>query len=60
MSRLVTGTLLGVVVSAFCSLLGVVLARSMGGDVVMSATLVHAAATVVLLVNILLRVQVRE
>lgn len=59
MSRHVTGALIGVLVSVFCSLMGVVIARTLGGDIAISATLVHAAATVVLLVNVLIRIEAR-
>lgn len=59
MSRYATATLVGVLVSACCSLSGVLVARAFGGDITTAATLVHAAAAVVLLVNILARMEAR-
>ena len=56
MSSKMIGPLVGIGVSVVCSGLGVVVSSTLGGDVAMSATLVHAAAAVVLLVTILFRV----
>jgi hypothetical protein len=60
MSPTVVGTFVGVLVSAFCSLVGAVIARGLGGDYATSAILVHAAAGIVLLVNILARMEARS
>jgi hypothetical protein len=60
MSPTVVGTLVGILVSAFCSLVGVVIARVLGGDYTTLAILVHAAAAIVLLVNILARMEARS
>jgi energy-converting hydrogenase Eha subunit C len=54
------GPLVGVGVSLVCSGLGVLVSSTLGGDVAASATLVHAAAAVVLLVTILSRMESRE
>lgn len=60
MQSKMAGPLAGVGVSIVCSGLGALVATSFGGDVVTSATLVHAAAAVVLLVTVLGRVERRE
>lgn len=54
-----TGPLVGTGVSVVCSGLGVLVSSTFGGDVIASATLVHAAAAVVLLVTILSRMEQR-
>ena len=54
------GPAVGVGLSIVCSGLGVLVASFLGGDVAMSATLVHAAAAVVLLVTILSRLESQE
>lgn len=60
MSAKILGPLMGVGVSVVCSGLGVVVSSAWGGNVVTSATLVHAAAAVVLLVTILFHLEKRE
>ena len=60
MSPTVVGTLSGIGVSAFCSLAGVVIARALGGDYATAALLIHAAAAMVLLMNILVRQEARR
>jgi len=60
MSIKTLGPLTGVGVSVVCSGLGVVASSALGGDVIASATLVHAAAAVVLLVTILFHLEKRE
>ena len=57
MSSKFLGPITGVGVSVVCSGLGAVVASTLGGDIATSATLVHAAAAVVLLVTILSRIE---
>jgi len=59
MSSSMVGPMVGIGVSVVCSLLGVLVSSTLGGDVATSATLVHAAAAVVLLVTILSRLEER-
>jgi len=54
-----TGPMLGVALSVLFSTMGVVTARVLGGDIVTAATLIHSAASVVLLVTVLFRLESR-
>jgi hypothetical protein len=57
MSHKFLGPMVGVGVSVLCSSVGAVIARATGGDVTASATLAHVAASVVLLVSVLVRLE---
>ena len=57
MSRNVLGPVAGVIVSALISTAGVFVARMTGSDVATVTIQLHAAATVVLLVTILVRLE---
>ncbi|MFQ5789805.1 MAG: hypothetical protein ACE5JI_04940 [Acidobacteriota bacterium] len=57
MSWKVIGPLMGALLSVLLSSIGVVLSPVLGSDVATSATLIHVAAVVVLLVTILVKLE---